>query len=387
MHYFIFGDKDSTIYSGGTTSSINTGADEILEVNKSVAQNGSVQNISRALIQFNYSEISQSVIDNKIPSTAKYYLNLYDAGSEELLRTQNLFAYMVSGSEWTEGNGKLDHNPTTTDGVSYQYRNHDEQTPWVSTSVLTDGGSWWTGSQGSPMKVSSSFSMTKATQDARIDVSDLVKNHIYSSSLFPNQGLIIKRESLYTGSADFSYNPGSDTTKDESSSTRFGNLKFFSTDTHTIYPPKLEVEWDDSNWNTGSLSALSSTDLERLKVYFKNLRPEYKEKSIVKFRLVGRELYPTTSFSTTPSELSVKYLPSGSIFYSVRDAETEEVIVPFGTGSKISCDSTGNYFNLWLDGFQSERNYRFLVKVVSGSGTTDEQINFYDDDYEFRVVR
>ena len=104
MHYFIFGDKDATIYSGGTTSSINTGADEILEVNKSVAQNGSVQNISRALIQFDYTEISQSVIDNKIPSTAKYYLNLYDAGSEELLRTQNLFAYMVSGSEWTEGN-------------------------------------------------------------------------------------------------------------------------------------------------------------------------------------------------------------------------------------------------------------------------------------------
>jgi hypothetical protein len=387
MHYFIFGDKDATIYSGGTTSSINTGADEILEVNKSVAQNGSVQNISRALIQFDYTEISQSVIDNKIPSTAKYYLNLYDAGSEELLRTQNLFAYMVSGSEWTEGNGKLDHNPTTTDGVSYQYRNHDEQTPWVSTSVLTDGGSWWTGSQGSPMKVSSSFSMTKATQDARIDVSDLVKNHIYSSSLFPNRGFIIKRESLYTGSADFSFNPGSDTTKDESSSTRLGNLKFFSTDTHTIYPPKLEVEWDDSSWNTGSLSELSSTDLERLKIYFKNLRPEYKEGSIVKFRLVGRELYPTTAFSTTPSELSVKYLPSGSIFYSVRDAETEEVLVPFGTGSKISCDSTGNYFNLWLDGFQAERNYRFLVKVVSGSGTTDEQINFYDDNYEFRVVR
>jgi len=387
MHYFIFGDKDATIYSGGTTSSINTGADEILEVNKSVAQNGSIQNISRALIQFDYTEISQSVIDNKIPSTAKYYLNLYDAGSEELLRTQNLFAYMVSGSDWTEGNGKLDHNPTTTDGVSYQYRNHDEETPWVSTSVLTDGGSWWTGSQGSPMKVSSSFSMTKATQDARIDVSDLVKNHIYSSSLFPNRGFIIKRESLYTGSADFSFNPGSDTTKDESSSTRLGNLKFFSTDTHTIYPPKLEVEWDDSSWNTGSLSELSSTDLERLKIYFKNLRPEYKEGSIVKFRLVGRELYPTTAFSTTPSELSVKYLPSGSIFYSVRDAETEEVLVPFGTGSKISCDSTGNYFNLWLDGFQAERNYRFLVKVVSGSGTTDEQINFYDDNYEFRVVR
>ncbi len=387
MHFFIFGDKDATIYSGGTTSSINTGADEILEVNKSVAENGSVQNISRVLIQFDYSDVSSSVQSGKIPSTAKYFLNLYDAGSEELLRNQNLFAYMVSGSDWTEGNGKLDHNPVTTDGVSYQYRNHDEQTPWVTGSVLTDGGSWWTGSQGGQYKVSSSFSMTKATRDVRIDVTDLVNNHIYSSSLFPNRGFIVKRESLYTGSRDFSYNPGSDTTKDESSSTRLGNLKFFSTDTHTIYPPKLEVQWDDSSWSTGSLSALTTTDLERLKVYFKNLRAEYKENSIVKFRVVGRELYPTTAFDTTPSELSVKYLPSGSIFYEVRDADTEEVIVPFGSGSRISCDSTGNYFNLMMNGFQAERNYRFAIKVVSGSGTTDEQINFYDDNYEFRVVR
>ena len=387
MHYFIFGDKDSTIYSGGTTSSINTGADEILEINKVVQQNGSIGNISRALIQFDYTDISSSIQQGKIPSTAKYYLNLYDAGSEELLRNQNLFAYMVSGSSWTEGNGKLDHNPVTTDGVSYQYRNHDEQTPWVTGSVLTDGGAWWTGSQGGQYKVSSSFAMTKSTQDVRIDVSDLVKNHIYSSSLFPNQGLIIKRESLYTGSSDFSYNPGSDTTKDESSSTRLGNLKFFSTDTHTIYPPKLEVMWNDSSWSTGSLSALSSTDLENLKVYFKNLRTEYKEGSIVKLRVVGRELYPTTAFATTPSELTVKYLPSGSIYYQVKDADTEEVIIPYGTGSAISCDSSGNYFNLWMNGFQSERSYRLGVKIVSGSGTTDEQVHYFDNEYEFRVVR
>ena len=293
---------------------------------------------------------------------------------------------MVSGSDWTEGNGKLDHNPVTTDGVSYQYRNHDEQTPWVTGSVLTDGGSWWTGSQGGQYSVSSSLSMTKATRDVRIDVSDLVKNHIYSSSLFPNRGFIVKRESLYTGSRDFSFNPGSDTTKDESSSTRLGNLKFFSTDTHTIYPPKLEVLWDDSSWSTGSLSALTTTDLERLKVYFKNLRQEYKENSIVKFRVVGRELYPTTAFDTTPAELTVKYLPSGSIYYEVRDADTEEVIVPFGSGSRISCDSTGNFFNLDLDGYQPERFYSILFKVVSGSGTTQVTEQYFDEGFTFNVT-
>ena len=387
MHYFEFGKRDATIYSGGATSSINTGLDEILEINKEVNQSGTVANISRILIDFDYSYISQSIQDGKIPSTAKYYLNLYDATSEEVEAEQNVFAYMISGSDWKQGTGKLDHDPVTSDGVSYQYRDHEQQTPWVSTSVLTDGGTWFTSSIDGQYEVSSSYQLTFDKKDLRIDVSDLVSNHIYSSSKYPNRGFILKRESIAPLDNTFSFNSGSDTTKDESSSDRLGNLKYFGRETHTIYPPKLEAVWDDSSWSTGSLSGLGSTDLESLKVYFKNLRTEYKENSIVKFRLVGRELYPTTTFGTSPAELSVKYLPSGSIFYEVRDADTEEVIIPFGSGSKISCDSTGNFFRVQMNGFQAERNYRFCVKVVSGSGTTDEQINFYDDNYEFRVVR
>ena len=387
MHYFEFGKRDATIYSGGTTSSVNTGQDEILEINKVVNDDGTIANVSRILIDFDYTYISESIQNNRIPSTAKYYLNLFDATSEEVEAEQNIFAYMVSGSDWKQGSGKLDHNPVTQNGVSYQYRDHENETPWVTGSVLTDGGSWWTGSQGSQYKVSSSYQLTFDKKDLRIDVTDLVKNHLYSSSAFPNRGFLVKRESLYTGSRDFSFNPGSDTTKDESSTTRLGNLQYFSRETHTIYPPKLEVMWDDSSWSTGSLSPLTSTNLERLKVYFQNLRTEYKEGSKTKLRVVGRELYPTTTFASTPAELTIKYLPSASAFYSVLDAETEEVIIPFGTGSKISCDSTSNYFNLWMNGLQAERNYRFCIKIVSGSGTTDEQENYYDDEFDFRVVR
>tara|TARA_Y100001938_G_scaffold71607_1_gene99373 strand:- start:8376 stop:9551 length:1176 start_codon:yes stop_codon:yes gene_type:complete len=391
MHYFEFGKRDATIYSGGTTASINTGLDEILEIKKVVNNDGTIANISRVLIDFDYTYISESIQNNKIPLTANYYLNLYDATSEEVEAEQNVFAYMVSGSNWKQGTGKLDHNPTTEDGVSYQYRDHEQKTPWVSTSVLTDGGSWFTASIDGQFEVSSSYGLTFDRKDLRIDVTDMVKNHIYSSSKYPNRGFILKRESILPTDNTFAFNSGSDTTKDEASSDRLGNLKYFSRETHTIYPPKLEVMWDDSSWNTGSASSpltkLSSTDLERLKIYFKNLRTEYKEGSIVKLRIVGRELYPTTAFATTPAELDVKVLPSGSVFYQVKDAETEEEIIPFGTGSKISCDSTGNFFNIQMDGLQAERNYRFCIKVVSGSGTLDEQINFYDDNYEFRVVR
>jgi hypothetical protein len=385
MHYFEFGKRDTTLYSGGTTASRNTGIDEILEINKVVNNNGTVGNVSRVLIDFDLSFISKSVQDGKIPSTAKYYLNLYDATSDEVEVEQSLHIYMVSGS-WKQGSGKLDHDPVTQNGATYQYRDHEAKTPWVTGSVLTDGGSWFTASSGQ-YEVSSSYNLTFDKKDVRADVTDMVNNFIYSSSIYPNNGFIVKREDSgsygdHPSSSMFDFNTGQ-----EGDSSRLGNLQYFSRETHTIYPPKLEAEWDDSSWSTGSLSALSSTDLERLKVYFKNMKTEYKEKSIVKFRVVGRELYPSSSFSATPSELGVKYLPSASVEYEVRDADTEEVIIPFGSGSRISCDSDGNFFRVQMNAFQAERNYRFCVKVVSGSGTTDEQINYYDDNYEFRVVR
>ena len=392
MYYFEYPKIDATIYEGSVTSSVNTGLDQILEINKNMNSAGTTIDVSRVLIQFDYSYISSSVQSGIIPSDAKYYLNLYDASSEELAVEQTLFAYMISGS-WNGGTGTKDRDPTISDGASWKYRDNDTtKTQWVSGSD-TQGGTWYTSSLNSGFNVSASFDLVYETKDIRMDVTSLVKNHIYSGSTFPNYGFILKRENVPTSQSLHSiFDPTLATGSAEHDTSVQGNLKFFSRETNTIFPPKLEVEWDDSSWNTGSLSALSATDLDRLKVYFQNLKPEYKEKSKVKFRVVGRELYPTRGFDTTPAALTVKYLPSGSrtlqqgAYYSVKDAETEDVIIPFSTGSIISCDSTSNYFNLWMDGFQPERRYRFEIKVVSGSGAEQTSM-IYDDDFTFKVVR
>ena len=37
-----------------------------------------------------------------------------------------------------------------------------------------------------------------------MDITDLVKNQIYSSSVYPNNGFIIKRENLHTSSSRYS---------------------------------------------------------------------------------------------------------------------------------------------------------------------------------------
>ena len=64
---------------------------------------------------------------------------------------------------------------------------------------------------------------------------------------------------------------------------------------------------------------------------------------------------------------------------------SEEVVVPYGSGSKLSCDSTSNYFNVWLDGYQPERYYKIEYRVRSGSGTVDEIDQYFDEGFTFKI--
>ena len=376
MHYFEFETKDTTLYE--ESQSLNSGLDEILEVRKDKNADGSVIYVSRALIKFDLTYISQSVVDGLI-SSPTYYLNLYDANSQALNISQKLYAYPVSQS-WDVGSGRQDSNPIIEDGASWRYRdNGTTETQW--SSVYTgSGGTWYSGSDGQ-YSLEASQSFTHEAADVRMDVTGIVNNWIYSGSSYANEGFMLKR----SGSIG-----NSDSSLPEGDTTHYGRFVFFSRDTHTIYQPKLEVVWNDSKWATGSLSALSSDNLDDMVLYMRGLRPEYKEKSKVKFRVIGRERYPEKTYSTSgysTGYTTAKYLPSGSTYYQIKDAYTEEIIVPFGSGSVVSCDSTGNYFNYWMDGLQSERFYRIEYKVVSGSGTADETVEFYDEKHTFKVVR
>ena len=376
MHYFEFAIKDTTLYEGNATSSQNTGLDEILEVRKDMNDTGTQINVSRTLIQFDLTYISKSIVSGLIPADAEYYLNLYDANSQELGSSDVLYVYPVSQS-WEGGQGKADDWPVTTDGASWRYRTGPTANDqWVGGTNDT-GGTWFNGASAThTLEASQSF--TNEASDVRMDVTGIINNWISSGSSYPNDGFMLKR----SGSIG-----NSDTTLAEGNTTKLGHFRFFSRETHTIYPPKLEVAWNDAVWNTGSLNPLTGSDLHSLEVYMKELRPEYQEDSKVRFRVVGRERFPAKTWSTTTTnQVTPKYLPSGSSYFEIKDAYTEDVIIPFGSGSIIGCDSTGNFFDVWLQGFQPERNYRINYKIVSGSGI-GEVVQILDNDFEFRVIR
>ena len=136
------------------------------------------------------------------------------------------------------------------------------------------------------------------------------------------------------------------------------------------------------------IRTLSNTEIEDLRLYPRSQRDQYKEGSKVKFRVVGRPLYPEKTFSNFEDiqlVITPKYLPSGSTYYQLVDVFTEDIIIPYGSGSLVSCDS-GNYFNLDMKSLL-DRFYRVEYKIVSGSGTTDETIQYFTYLPSFKVVK
>ena len=178
MHYFEFATADATLYEGEATQSVNTGLDPILEVRKDISDDATVVNVSRALVKFDLGYISASIQNGLIPAAtesnaAKYYLNLYDAGSTDLPSTQTLYAYAVSQS-WEMGDGTYHDDPQTTEGVSWRYRDGETAaTQWISGSNRV-GGTWFSGSSSVSASAYYSINSTEGRVRQMVASSSLV---------------------------------------------------------------------------------------------------------------------------------------------------------------------------------------------------------------------
>ena len=355
--YKIFPTKDASIYSYYPTK--NAGLDEILDISlyKSIEDNGEV---SRALLAFSNTEVSD-LLTNKINnSNYKAYLKLYLANASEIPLDYTLYCYPISSS-WNMGIGRTANVPSTTEGVSWRYK--DTLSGSVFTSSVANatnafngsnigGGSWWTGSN---LIATQSFNYLN-NKDIELDVTNAI-----SSSYYQN-GFIIKHSSSLEFSTSSSF-----------------ELKYFSTDTHTIYPPCLEFRWNDFSYSTGSLTTVQS---DNISISLANNKGEFQEDSVNRFRINTRDKYPTRTFQTSSLYTNNKLLPTSS-YYAVKDIKTEEFIIDFDTTfTKLSADSSGNYFDLHMNGLQPERYYNIIIKsIVSGSTIVHEDNNY------FKVIR
>ena len=355
--------KDASLYE--LYPSKNTGLDAMLEISKTTVGSGSYN--SRIVINFDYSAISQSIVNlGQNPNLYKYHLKLYASEADQIPVDYNLYCYPIYGS-WTMGVGRYSNYPETTDGVSWTYRNtaNDITTTWETSSFPTNTtGSWATVQGGGVWYTSSvaSQSFSYSTTDVDIDVTNII-NKVQSGSI-SFQGFILKKSDV-----------------DENSTSLFNSLKFFSKDTHTIYLPVLEARYDDSI-NNGILPLIDTTqDYDIIPV---NLKSIYNEKSSPLIRLSARYKYPPFTFSTSSEFLTRYKLPTGTQ-YAVYNASSDDVVIDFSEFTKISDDSTSNYVRLHLDSFQPERYYRLLLKVPDSGSINTYQV--FDEQWIFKVTR
>ena len=365
--YKIFPEKSATLYSFYPI--INTGLDEILEISTYYSINGTDE-VSRAIIKFPSAQISDIIASKIGTGSFDAYLKLYLANASSIPLNYTLYSHPLA-SDWNMGTGRLGNVPNTVDGVSWKYKDQDSGSVWInngsfpngttgsyvsSSSATVGGGLWYS---GSIYEASQSFT-NSTSKDIELKVSNSVR--AWNSGSLPNYGFILKHSS----SIEFT------------SQSKF-ETKYFSGNTHTIYPPCLEIRWNDAKY-AGSIAIVSSS---LFVATLGNNKNEYQQDSVQRFRINVRDQFPTRRFQTTSLYLDNKALPTSS-YWSIKDLDTEEIVVDYDTNyTKISCDSTGNYFDVYMNGLEPERYYKLLFKTVLGNGETI----ISDNNYYFKVIR
>ena len=376
----IFAEADATIYS--ISPEKNTGLDEILEVavknsdyplnnvNTPVDTPSARDDIRRSVIKFSSSELTK--LKSLTTASYKTYFKAYIATAENLTKPFTLELRPII-KDWSMGTGHIGDVPEVRNGVSWYQTgsfipNNSSSlvANWGTSNnslanqysyYLTSGGGTW----NDTVIATQSFDYN-SSKDIETDVTNIFD--YWTDAFGSNYGMIIKHTQAI-----------------ENNSGSYLGLSYFSNDTHTIYPPTLEFRWDDSVYDTGSLQVIQNSDSV---ITIANNMGSYKWNSnIIKLRVNSRDKYPARTFTTSSWYTTNKALPEQS-YWSILDEKTNEIVFDFDEEfTKISCDATSSFFNVYMNGLEPERYYKILIKTK----LIDGEVIDWDNDLIFKVVK
>ena len=390
MNVFLYPTADSGISRHKSVMNVNMGFDEVLDVENIYDENVG-HHVSRFVMQFDFDD---SGISQEVLTDAEYFLNLKITESTELLYKSHLQIFPVA-SRWTEGPGRRYDVNTTYTGVTWNSR-HDKSLLWEEP-----GGDiirYVENEHGLSEELVCEYEFGRRTSDVSVNITKIVEKWI--TGKIENNGILVKF-------------------KDETVSSE-GKISFFSKDTNTIYSPYIRIAHNDYYFNpcecltteelscenttidkttdeliSGSLisgsnivedtqnteceyvlnrttvqtpPSLTHITGESIVIGIKNIRQEYSVKEEIRMRLGVREKYPKKTFSQKSDYLLNNYVEY-PMYYSIRDADTHEVRIPWDLYSRINCDSQGHYFDVDFGCLSVGRIYEIMIRVESPNQT------------------
>jgi hypothetical protein len=324
----------NALITGRRVTGSNAGASEILEMFKmsGVPQSGTQANI---LIAFQTSSAIAAYSASNSTGSITWKLVLRNVETQN----SNIGSFDAEVGlierDWDEGAGH-DIDYWTDKGYS--------NWKYAKNGIL------WTNAGARPTSLTGSktFHFENGHEDLSVDVTSIVQNAVYGFFVGVSSSQLIDSNEYY--------------------------LKAFrSRQTHfPEYQPYLEASWNDStgSWTNPWTDLIDHTGSLVMNLYDVRGYYDNTESPIIHAHIQPRDWNPAT-VSVANSDASGTILTSA--YYRVINDVSDEVVVPFGTGSdsntKLSYNSVENYFKFYMSNLVPGMVCRFDIGYYDAAGS------------------
>lgn len=108
-------------------------------------------------------------------------------------------------------------------------------------------------------------------------------------------------------------------------------------------------------------------EIQHLTLNIYNVKPAFKHSEKYRFRLYAQDTGTHGDYKLKRTPIELPSVIIDTCYYQVRDAHTEDIVVPFDTqykSTRLSVDGSGMYFDFYFDILTKGRSYKFDVMIV-----------------------
>jgi hypothetical protein len=235
----------------------------------------------------------------------------------------------------------ISESPTPTPTIS------DSSTPTPTPSISesptpTPSLSQWNLAGIDTVNYGGIQTFNNVSGDVRMDITNMV--YAWITGMIENHGIIVMHAS-------------------EADDIDYGKLRFFAKETNTTYSPYIEVATTYTQYDIGKYNIIDDSNIV---ISATNAHKKYSRNSNIRITLSARNKFQRKLYTDNVMKFDGDFVLPRDSYYSILDANSNEVIVPYSECSRVACDPIiGNYIDIHNSIMRVGRCYKIMIKTNS----------------------